>query len=70
MLISIRFEPNSDALLSCDDWPAWLADGVNYLQKISKEEKWVLLLVRFVELEQLLGSAKIVRWHLPQQIDC
>jgi hypothetical protein len=65
VLMGIRFEPNSDTLLSCDDWPAWLADGVNYLQKISKEEKWVSLLVHFVELEQLLDSAKIVSWYLP-----
>jgi hypothetical protein len=59
-LMGIRFEPNLDIFLSRDNWPAWLADGVNYLQKISKEEKWASLLVHFVELEQLLDSAKIV----------
>lgn len=58
--MGIRFEPNLDIFLSRDNWPAWLADGVNYLQKISKEEKWASLLVHFVELEQLLDSAKIV----------
>jgi len=50
-------------LLNRDGWPCWLVDGVNYLQEISAEEKWVLMLVSFVELERQLGPHKIVGWQ-------
>lgn len=63
LILRISFELNSDVLRSRDGWPDWLTNGVDYLQEISAEEKWVSLLVSFVELEKQLMPGKVVRWQ-------
>jgi hypothetical protein len=46
-----------------DDWPRWLVDGIGGLQKISKAESWVTLLVSIVEFERSLGFTCTVSKH-------
>jgi len=64
LTLSISFELNLDALLSRDNWPAWLENGMGYLWEISGEEIWKSLLISFVELDQLLGHNKTVGQQL------
>jgi len=64
LTLSISFELNLDALLSHDSWPQWLENGMDYLQEILAEEKWLLLLVSFVKLEQQLGPSEAVGCQL------
>ena len=64
LILSISSELNSDVLLSRDGWPTWLVNCVDYLQEISEEQEWVLLLHSFVELELQQGPSDIVGWQL------
>jgi len=63
LILGISFELNLETLLSRDDWPQWLENGVDYLQETSAEEKWLLLLVSFVKLERQLGPGEAVGWQ-------
>jgi hypothetical protein len=53
----------SDTLSKRDNWPAWLVDGVEYLQSISKADEWVTLIAALVQLEKSLGFTGTVRWQ-------
>lgn len=64
LILSVSLELNLDTLLSRDGWPIWLKNGIDYLQGISEEEVWVLLLVSFVKLELQLEPSQIVGWQL------
>ena len=51
---------NSTDLSNRFGWPVWLTEAIEYLQSISTEEQWTVLLEKFVEFERKLGFSGTV----------